>query len=166
MCSLFFRPEITFLGKFGPKTQNSPFKLQFGTYKVKFYNEANSNMLNSIMMFTFPVLDQKYPFWTNFIQKSKIVSLNWNLVTTVIVIIFWDFLMFYQIFFSPQVKRSVIITNNYGICELPHKFLNYLSRWGGLCAHTRKKKRLKILENKEILGKSQNFIELWPSAES
>ena len=130
MCSLFFRPEITFLGKFGPKTQNSQFKLQFGTYKVKFYNEVNSNMLNSIMLFTFPVLDQKYPFWTNLIQKSKIVSLNWNLVTTVIVIMFWDFLMFYQIFFSPQVKRSVIITNNYGICELPHKFLNDLRQLG------------------------------------
>ena len=130
MCSLFFRPEITFLGKFGPKTQNSQFKLQFGTYKVKFYDEVNSNMLNSIMLFTFPVLDQKYPFWTNLIQKSKIVSLNWNLVTTIIVIMFWDFLMFYQIFFSPQVKRSVIITNNYGICELHDKFLNDLRQLG------------------------------------
>ena len=130
MCSLFFRPEITFLGKFGPKTQNSQFKLQFGTYKVKFYDEVNSNMLNSIMLFTFPVLDQKYPFWTNLIQKSKIVSLNWNLVTTIIVIMFWDFLMFYQIFFSPQVKRSVIITNNYGIWELHHKFLNDLRQLG------------------------------------
>ena len=35
-------------------------------------------------------------------------------------IIFWDFLILYQIFFSPQVKRSVIITNKNGICEIPN----------------------------------------------
>ena len=29
--------------------------------------------------------------------------------------------MFYQIFFSPQVKRSVIIINKYGIYELPYE---------------------------------------------
>ena len=31
-----------------------------------------------------------------------------------------------QIFFSRQVKRSVIISNKYGICELPHKLPNEL----------------------------------------
>ena len=31
--------------------------------------------------------------------------------------------MFYQIFLSQQVKRSAIITNKHGICELPHEFL-------------------------------------------
>ena len=34
-------------------------------------------------------------------------------------IIFWEFLLLYQIFFSPQVQRSVIISNKHGICELP-----------------------------------------------
>ena len=34
---------------------------------------------------------------------------------TIMVIIFWDFLMFDQIFLSPQVKRSVIISNKHGI---------------------------------------------------
>ena len=38
--------------------------------------------------------------------------------STILVIIFWHFLMFSQIFFSPQVKRSAIITNNYGIYDL------------------------------------------------
>ena len=33
--------------------------------------------------------------------------------------------MFYQIFFSPQVKRSVIISK-YGICKLPHELTNDL----------------------------------------
>ena len=37
---------------------------------------------------------------------------------TIMVIIFWDFLMFDQIFLSPQVKRSVIISNKHGINKL------------------------------------------------
>ena len=36
------------------------------------------------------------------------------------VIIFWDFLMFDQIFLS-QVKRALIISNKYGTYELPHE---------------------------------------------
>ena len=32
-----------------------------------------------------------------------------------------DFFMFYQIFLSPQVKRIVIVSNKYGIYELPHE---------------------------------------------
>ena len=32
--------------------------------------------------------------------------------------------MFYQIFFSPQVKRCAIITNKHGIYELPQELPN------------------------------------------
>ena len=39
---------------------------------------------------------------------------------------FWDFLMFYQIFLSPQVTRCAIITCKHGIYELPHEFSNGL----------------------------------------
>ena len=35
---------------------------------------------------------------------------------TILVIIFWEFLMLYQIFFSPQVKRSVRFVKNYTSC--------------------------------------------------
>ena len=35
------------------------------------------------------------------------------------VVTFWDFLMFYQISLSPQVKWSVIISNKHGIYKLP-----------------------------------------------
>ena len=42
------------------------------------------------------------------------------------VIIFWEFLMFYRILLSPQVKRSVIISNKHGIYELPHELPNNL----------------------------------------
>ena len=39
-------------GKFGPGNQNSQFKLKFGT-------KNNSNMQNSMMMFTFSVFNNK-----------------------------------------------------------------------------------------------------------
>ena len=37
-----------------------------------------------------------------------------------------DFLIVYQIFFSPKVKRSVLISNEHSICELPHELSNNL----------------------------------------
>ena len=63
----------------------------------------------------------------------------------IIFIIFWDFLMFYQIFLSPQVKPCAIITYKHDIYQLPHESPNDL--------------RLKILGNKKISGKCLNFIE-------
>ena len=46
--------------------------------------------------------------------------------STIIFIIFSDFLMFYQIFFSPKVKRCAIITHKHGIYELHHELPNDL----------------------------------------
>ena len=60
--------------------------------------------------------------------------------TAIMEIILWDFLMFYQIFLSPQVKRSAIIINKQGVYELPHQWPNDL--------------RFRILGNKDKLGKS------------
>ena len=48
-------------------------------------------------------------------------------------VILSDLLILYKMFFSPQVKRSVIISNKHGIYELPHELPNDL--------------RLKILQN-------------------
>ena len=42
------------------------------------------------------------------------------------VIIFWNFLLFDQIFLSPQVKRSLVISDKYGIYELPRELPNHL----------------------------------------
>ena len=39
---------------------------------------------------------------------------------TIIFIRLWDFLMFYQVFLSQQVKQCVIITYKDGINELPN----------------------------------------------
>ena len=49
-----------------------------------------------------------------------------KILLTIIFKLFWDYLMFYQIFFSPQVKRCAIITYKHGIYELPHEFPNDL----------------------------------------
>ena len=67
-------------------------------------------------------------------------------VCSIVVIIFRDFLMFYQIFYSPQVKQSMIISNNHCIYKLPQELLSEFT--------------LRILRNQEIPGKSLNFIEL------
>ena len=68
-------------------------------------------------------------------------------------ILFSDFLMFDQIFPSPQVKGSVIISNKYGKYKLPYEFLNDLrlriptafSPLGGAFVPAQEKKRLRIL---------------------
>ena len=59
-----FRPETPFLDKSSPKYQNYESKLKFGT-------QTNSHMQNSIMMFTFSVFDQKYPFGVNLVQNCQ-----------------------------------------------------------------------------------------------
>ena len=78
-CSLFFVFEwkCLFWANLVSKYQNCHFTLKFGTY-------TNSNMQNSMMLFSFFVFQWKYPFWANLIQKIKIVTLSWNLVPTLI----------------------------------------------------------------------------------
>ena len=56
-------------------------------------------------------------------------------------IMFWDFFKLYQIFLSPQVKQSVIISNKHGIYQSPHELPNNLRPY-------------------ERSGKFQNNIEL------
>ena len=69
--------EIPFLDKFGPKNQNTHFMLKFGI-------ETNSNMQNSMTLFSFFTFEWKYPFWAKLVQKIKILTLCWNLVLTLI----------------------------------------------------------------------------------
>ena len=64
-----FRLEMLFLSKFGPKNQNCHFQLKFGT-------KTNLNIQNSMVMLTFSVLDRKYRFWANLVQKIKIITLS------------------------------------------------------------------------------------------
>ena len=46
--------------------------------------------------------------------------------STIMDIILIDFPILYQIFFSPQVKSSVIASNKHGIYEFPYEFPNDL----------------------------------------
>ena len=55
------------------ENQDLQFKLKFGSW-------TNSNMQNSMVVFTFAVLDQKHPFFSNLVQKIKIAGLSRNLV--------------------------------------------------------------------------------------
>ena len=54
--------------------------------------------------------------------------------------------MLQQIFASPQVKRSAIVSNKHGVYELPHELPNV--------------SRPLNLGNYENSGKSQNLLEL------
>ena len=72
-CSLFlFLTGIASFGQTWTKNQIFRFKLKFG------------NMQNSMVVFTFSVLDQKLTFRANLVQKIKIISLSWNLVPRLI----------------------------------------------------------------------------------
>ena len=61
-----------FFWRIWPKKQNCLFKIKLGIY-------TNLNMLNLMVMFTFSVLDWKYPFWANLVENTKTVCLRWNL---------------------------------------------------------------------------------------
>ena len=76
-CLFCFRPDITCLGQFRLKNQNCQLAVKLDTW-------TNSNMLNSMMLFTFFVFDRKYPFLANLVQKVKIMSWSWNLVARLI----------------------------------------------------------------------------------
>ena len=61
---------------------------------------------------------KKYSF-----QIKFIVNLPYSR-SAIMDIIVWDFLKLYHIFFSPQVKRSLIVSNKHNIYELPRELPN------------------------------------------
>ena len=67
----------TLLGKFDLKYENCQTKLTSGT-------KTNLNMQNSVVVFSFFIFERNNPFWSNKVQKIKIVRLNWNLVRRLI----------------------------------------------------------------------------------
>ena len=71
-----------------------------------------------------------------------------SMIYKIIFTIFWDFLMFYQIFPSLQAKRCSIITYEHDTYELPNDL------------------KLRTLGNEEISEKCLNFIEWCPSSQS
>ena len=86
-------------------------------------------------------LDQKLPL-ENFHRHLLVLfcrELTENF-QKIIVIIFWNFTMFYKRPDKPQVKKNVISSRENLVYELSHDLPNHL--------------RLRILRNEEILGKS------------
>ena len=80
----------------------------------------------------------KHPFWTNFLQKIKAVSLSWNLVPRLIQICRiqseWSLFLFYtrNIFFCLLFLRLHWSTGDFEIgSSLQHTFF-ILLRWVGL----------------------------------
>ena len=61
---MYICPILPFLKMVVPKNQNSLFKMKVGI-------QANSNMLNSMVKFTFPDLDRKISFWSKCGRKNK-----------------------------------------------------------------------------------------------
>ena len=59
-------------GKFEQKKSTLSVLLKFGT-------EANSDIPNSIVPFTFFALDEKHPFWPHLVQNIKIIIFSWKL---------------------------------------------------------------------------------------
>ena len=69
------------------------------------------------------------------LRNIDTIAGNEKTIAAIMKIILWDFLMFYQIFLSPQVKRTAIISNRQGVYELLHELPDNL--------------RLRILGSKE-----------------
>ena len=74
-------------------------------------------------------------------------------------IIFWGFLMFYQIFLSPQVKRCAIITYKHVMYELPampNLPPHGIPAAGGAFVPTQEKKKEKFVNTSKTLLKNRN----------
>ena len=83
--------------------------------------------------------------------------------STILVIICWNFTVFWYRSASPQVKRNLISSIANLVYELPHELRNnvrlrilaaFSTVGGGGRGPQKKKKRLRILGNWEILEKS------------
>ena len=126
----------------GMRTQ----KLDFGNEPVCFWKRSSAKPFKFSLMITSPAVNMKNYFQLKIFFRHSLYFLLWNAVlqkslpkqirlistylryshteTTIIFIIFWDFLTFYQISLSPQVKQSAIISNKHGANKLPHELPN------------------------------------------
>ena len=70
-------------------------------------------------------------------SEYKVTGADVEIHSTIMVILFWNLLMFDQIFLSPQVKRSLITSTKHGLYELPHELPNELNFTHGIFADGR-----------------------------
>ena len=76
--------------------------------------------------------------------------------STTAVIIIWQFLMFYQILLSLQVKQSKITSNKYGIWDLPHELPNDFRLRKYL--ENLKFHRIIVFQNKNFVNTSKKLV--------
>ena len=97
-------------------------KLKVEFLKVERYLNPTSYAISFSYSLT-PLVSKQFQPWC-YVQHDLFIAFSGNmkfqhprkLVSTIMVIIFRDFFMFYQIFLSLQVKQIVIISNKYTIC--------------------------------------------------
>ena len=82
------------------------------------YQRAVKDLYNSSLNFPFFYFSYLFGFSSK-LSSELFISLTVQFLSTIILIIFWDFLMFCQVFLSPQVKRSAIITLQFQIIVSP-----------------------------------------------
>ena len=87
------------------------------------HSPSTSLIKNQILFIKIFYLKSFGIFHESFFLWSFFVIL---IISTIIFIIFWNFLMFYQIFLSTQVKGCTITTCTHDIYKLPHEFPNDL----------------------------------------
>ena len=65
---------------------------------LKFVAETNSNMQNSVLMFTFSIFDRKCPFWANLLQQIncqfKLKLVTWSILSKQNTIMMFTFLSY------------------------------------------------------------------------
>ena len=96
--------------------------------------------------------NKKHYFGTVFLFSNFSGFWNFKNRSTILVIIFWHFLIIQLTSESPQVKPYLISSVTNLVHKLPHELLNNL--------------RLRILGNQEILGKCQMWVQTQPNAQS
>ena len=80
-------------------SQNSQLKLKFGA-------KTNLNMQNSVVLFTFPAFDWKYPFGANFILEIEVWYLEFSNMQNSAVAHFFPILTRYNLFGWIWSKKS------------------------------------------------------------
>ena len=65
-----------------------------------------------MVVFSFSIFKRKYPFWSNLIQKIKIVSLSRNLVSTIIQVLQNSRMAFTFSVFNQKYSNWVYLVQN------------------------------------------------------
>ena len=94
------------------------FRLHLWHKNCILYQRAVEDLYNSSLNFPFFYFSYLFGFSSK-LSSELFISLTVQSLSTIILIIFWDFLMFCQVFLLPLVKRSAIFTPQFQIIVPP-----------------------------------------------